>query len=394
MLFPPTELSIVEAVIRGDVDISGSVEAAAGLSEVIGHRIKSRKSMANLARLILALPHDRKDELDNQFSARAIGRQHDPERDAAAIQFHYDVGNDFYKLWLDQRMVYSCAYFQDWSDVSTDTLDAAQEAKLDLVCRKLRLHEGERFLDIGCGWGALIMHAAEHYGVTATGITLSKAQETLARERIARAGLSDRCTIEIRDYRTIGSRPDEHLYDKISSIGMVEHVGEAKLPEYFSAAFRSLAPGGLFLNHGIVSLSDPRPRPLGQRAFRKLWRADAFIDKYVFPDGKLCALHKFVAAGEGAGFETRDVESLREHYARTLRLWVRRLEQREREAIATVGERTYRVWRLYMSAAARAFATAGIGVVQTLFAKPDGAGRVAIPPTRNDILERQLSLVP
>jgi len=335
----------------------------------------------------MALPRDHRDDLtDQQFSssARALGSRHDPERDAAAIKFHYDIGNDFYKLWLDERMVYSCAYFEDWTSVDADTLDAAQEAKLDLICRKLRLQPGERLLDIGCGWGALIIHAATRYGVTATGITLSEEQAELARERIEAAGVSHRCSVAIRDYRTLGTGEPEE-YDKISSVGMVEHVGEARLVEYFEAAFRVLKPRGLFLNHGIISLSDPRPITIKERAFRKLWRADAFIDKYVFPDGKLYALHKVISAGERAGFETRDVESLREHYARTLRLWVRRLEAHENEAIAMVGEQTYRVWRLYMSASARAFATAAIGIVQTIFAKPDRSGAVLIPPTRDDL---------
>jgi cyclopropane-fatty-acyl-phospholipid synthase len=389
MLVPPSELSITESIIRGDIDVSGNLEAAAGLGDQIGYRLQTKKAMADLARLALALPRDRKDDLaDRQFSPadRALGRQHDPERDTRAIQFHYDIGNEFYKLWLDRQMVYSCAYFEDWSDESADTLDAAQEAKLDLICRKLRLKPGEKLLDIGCGWGALVMHAVANYGVTATGITLSEEQAALATERINAAGLGDRCSIEIRDYRTLGLGDEKERYDKISSVGMVEHVGEAKLTEYFKVAYRALKPRGLFLNHGIISLSDPRPVTLRERTFRKLWRADAFIDKYVFPDGKLYALHKVISSAESIGLETRDVESLREHYARTLRLWVRRLEGAESEAVRLVGERTYRVWRLYMSASARAFATAGIGIVQTLFGKPDNKGIVDIPHTRVDTI--------
>jgi cyclopropane-fatty-acyl-phospholipid synthase len=391
MVVPPSELSITESIIRGDVDVAGNLEAAVGLGDQIGYRLQTPKAIARVIRLVMALPRDRKDDLaDRQFSPadRALGRQHDPQRDTRAIQFHYDIGNAFYKLWLDRRMVYSCAYFEKWNDETTDTLDAAQEAKLDLICRKLRLKPGEKLLDIGCGWGALIMHAATSYGVSATGITLSEEQAALAREKIAAAGLSDRCRIEIRDYRTLGLGEERERYDKISSVGMVEHVGEAKLSEYFKVAYRSLKPRGLFLNHGIISLSDPRPIGLRERTFRKLWRADAFIDKYVFPDGKLYALHKVISGAEAIGFETRDVESLREHYARTLRLWVRRLESSEAEAVRLVGEKTYRVWRLYMSASARAFATAGIGIVQTLFAKPDQKGLVNIPHTRLDTIFR------
>jgi cyclopropane-fatty-acyl-phospholipid synthase len=285
-------------------------------------------------------------------------------RDAAAIQFHYDVGNDFYKLWLDERMIYSCAYFRS-PDYS---LDQAQEAKLDLICRKLRLGPGDRLLDIGCGWGGLIIYATENYGVDATGITLSRQQAALAGERIKRAGLSDRCRVEVRDYRTLSSGDN---YDKISSIGMVEHVGITHLPVYFASAFSALKAGGLFLNHGIVSLSEPRPRSLRDRIFRKFWKADAFIDKYVFPDGKLTGANDVIAAAERVGFEVRDVESLREHYAMTLRHWVQSLEERTREATELVGSRTFRVWRLYMAASAHAFASAAINVIQTLLAKPD-----------------------
>lgn len=381
MLLPPNELSIVESYIAGDVDIDGSVEAASGLAEAIGDRLRSPLAIAKLVRLVLGLPGQAEDDLaDTRFPdhARKLGPRHTPVRDAAAIQFHYDVGNDFYKLWLDQRMVYSCAYFR-----SPDfTLDQAQEAKLDHICRKLRLRPGERLLDIGCGWGGLIMHAAEHYGVDATGITLSENQAALARERIEKAGLGDRCRVAIRDYRTLAEGDN---YDKISSVGMVEHVGLSHLPVYFASAYRALKPGGLFMNHGIVSLSEARPRSVRERIFRKFWKADAFIDKYVFPDGKLTATRDVIGAAEAVGFEVRDVESLREHYAMTLRHWVRSLEQNSDDAKALVGNHTFRVWRLYMAASANAFSTAAINVLQTLLAKPDTRGRAGLPLTREDL---------
>jgi cyclopropane-fatty-acyl-phospholipid synthase len=384
MLLPPNELSIVESYISGDVDIDGSMEAASKLSAAIGGRLRSPLAVARLVRMVLGLPGQAEDDLATiRFpeQARKLGPRHTPVRDAAAIHYHYDVGNDFYKLWLDKRMVYSCAYFR----FPEDSLDAAQEAKLDLICRKLRLKPGERLLDIGCGWGGLIMYAAEHYGIDATGITLSENQAAFAKERIEQAGLGNRCRVAIRDYRTLN---DGDAYDKISSIGMIEHVGASHLPVYFSSAFRALKPGGLFMNHGIVSLSEPRPRPLRDRVFRKFWRADAFIDTYVFPDGKLTAAHDVVAAAEGAGFEVRDVESLREHYAMTLRRWVRSLEEKSREATALVGEHHFRIWRLYMAASANAFTNAAINVIQTLLAKPDAEGKSNLPLTREDLYLR------
>lgn len=381
MLLPPNELSIVESYIAGDVDIDGSMEAASNLGEAIGGRLRSPLAVAKLVRMVVGLPGKAEDDLaDTRFpeQARKLGPRHTPVRDAAAIHFHYDVGNNFYKLWLDRRMVYSCAYFRS----PDDTLDQAQAAKLDLICRKLRLKPGERLLDIGCGWGGLIIYAAEHYGVDATGITLSENQATLARERIEKAGLGSRCRVAIRDYRTL---TESDNYDKIASVGMVEHVGITHLPVYFASAYRALKPGGLFMNHGIVSLGEARPKSVREKIFRKFWRADAFIDKYVFPDGKLTAAHDVIAAAEGAGFEVRDVESLREHYAMTLRHWVRSLEEKTQDATALVGNHTFRVWRLYMAASANAFATAAINILQTLLAKPDKRGHSSIPLTRDDL---------
>jgi cyclopropane-fatty-acyl-phospholipid synthase len=384
MLLPPNELSIVEAYISGDVDIDGSLEAAMGLPDELNARLRSPRALATLARHLMALPaHDAlAPAVHDARSARVVqpvGRQHEPERDRAAIHYHYDVGNDFYSLWLDERMVYSCAYFR----TPTDTLDDAQRAKLDLVCRKLRLKPGDRLLDVGCGWGALILHAAQHYGVIALGITLSENQAELARERINAAGLRDRCRVDLRDYRSL---PPDAQFDKIASVGMVEHVGVDHLPEYFSALYRALAPAGLLLNHGIVSVNAARPTSRFDWIERRLWKRDAFIDQYVFPDGRLGPIAAVIAAAERSGFETRDMESLREHYALTLRAWVSRLLQHRDRAIELVGERVFRIWRLYMTASAHAFTTGSINVVQTLLAKPDASGKVALPLTRNDVL--------
>jgi cyclopropane-fatty-acyl-phospholipid synthase len=294
------------------------------------------------------------------------------------VRFHYDVGNEFYALWLDRQMVYSCAYFER----GDESLESAQTAKLDYVCRKLRLAPGERLLDIGCGWGALVIHAARHYGVRATGITLSEQQASLARERVAAAQLTSSVAIEIRDYRTLAG---DESFDKISSVGMVEHVGIERLDEYFRVAYAALKPGGLFLNHGIVSVEDARSRGVLDPVWRRLWKRDQFIRRYVFPDGDLVPAAAVLAAAEGQGFEVRDVESLREHYLTTLRHWVRRLEAHEAEARAVADDVTYRVWRLYMSAAAHGFRIGRISVIQSLLAKHNAQGRVAVPRTRADL---------
>jgi cyclopropane-fatty-acyl-phospholipid synthase len=380
--WPPSELRLGEAFTRGDIDVEGDLEEAAGLLDLMRARLSSPWRVATLLRRALALP-----DIDTEAPPPAAhnghgpehnGRRHSRARDQAAVRFHYDVGNEFYALWLDRAMLYSCAYF----DVGDETIDAAQQAKLDHICRKLRLQPGERLLDIGCGWGALVRHAARCYGVTATGITLSPQQAALARDRIDAEGLTGQCTVEVMDYRDVPARQ----FDKIVSVGMVEHVGRARLGAYFQKAYSLLAPGGLFLNHSIIALSGFASGP---RAWmrRTLWRQGAFMDRYVFPDGEVLPLHVATRHAEQAGFETRDVESLREHYVLTLRRWVRRLAERQREAIRIVGADTYRIWCLYMAASARAFATGRIGLAQTLFAKPDRDGRVDLPLTRGDLYD-------
>ena len=398
MFLPPTELALAEAFVRGDFDVEGDLESAADLAALLAERLASVGRLARITALLLRLP--RRDAPTDPHAGAPVGRRrfrpaltllgrrHARRRDADAIRHHYDVGNDFYALWLDEARVYSCAYFA----TGAETLDAAQAAKLDLLCRKLRLRPGETLLDIGCGWGGLVRHAARHYGVHALGITLSEAQATVARERIREDGLEHRCRVEVRDYRDLPPAP---AFDKVVSVGMFEHVGRAQLPAYFRAAFRLVSPGGLFLNHGIVSLDDARARRGGgggggggvdAAPGRRMRGKGRFMDRYVFPDGELVPLAVAAAAAEAAGFETRDVESLREHYALTLRHWLRRLEAGRDEAVALAGEQTYRVWRLYMAASAHAFATAHIGVVQLLLAKPGTGGRVGLPWTRADLL--------
>lgn len=379
---PPSELRLGQAYVRGDVDIEGNMEAAASLADTLRRRLAAPGTLARAMRQLLALPGDRASlqPRDRRPGLSHVGLRHSRRRDRAAVRSHYDMGNDFYALWLDRDLVYSCAYFE----TGVEDIDTAQAAKLDLLCRKLRLRPGERLLDIGCGWGGLIRHAARYYGVDALGITLSEQQAALARERIAAEGLGDRCRVEIRDYREF---PAGVMFDKVVSVGMFEHVGRSRLGEYFRTAARLTRPGGLFLNHGIVRARE-HGAGLVTLARRALWRQGAFIQRYVFPDGELVPVDVAVRCGERAGLETRDMESLREHYALTLRHWVRRLECAREAAVARVGEQAYRVWRLYMSASAYAFASGRIGLAQVLFARPDERGRVSLPPTRADIYAR------
>ena len=368
MFLPGTEVGLAEAYLYDDVDIEGEMEQVFDLAESLVERAGDWRTRLRVARDLLRLPKEGTPRTARRGRARLRGQRHSIERDRAAIRYHYDVSNDFYSLWLDERMVYSCAYF--CSD--DDTLEVAQAHKLDYICRKLRLQPGQRLLDIGCGWGGLALWAAEHYGVDATGITLSERQAELANRRIAEAGLADRCRVELRDYREV---PGEACYDALVSVGMFEHVGEALLTTYFSRARALLRPGGPFLNHGIaVRAGLPRPRG----------RGTTLNETYVFPDGELVPINATLRAAEEAGFEVRDVESLREHYARTLHHWVRRLEAHRDEALQCVDEVTYRVWRLFMAGSAHGFNSGRLNVYQSLLLKPDPSGPSGLPLTRED----------
>lgn len=387
MLLPPSELSMVEAYLHGDIDVEGELESASTIADAVAARLGSARTLARLTRRLLALPSGGSGSVTDarRGSTRARGRLHSKNRDAESNRFHYDTGNDFYALWLDRKMVYSCAYFAP----GVTSLDDAQTAKLDLICRKLRLAPGERLLDIGCGWGALLMHAATHYGAYAHGVTLAPRQAALAKERIAAAGLQDRCRVDVLDYRDL---PKNAQYDKISSVGMAEHVGRSQIATYFDAAFRLTKEGGIFLNHCIVD-NGQSPRALLTRRPRRwtadrLWRRSEFIDRYVFPDFNLLPLGELLTAGERAGFDARDIENLRDHYALTCRHWVRRLEGHHAEAAALVGESGYRVWRLYMAAGAHQHASGSNGIVQIVFAKPRRDGSTGVPKTRDDIYAR------
>ena len=300
--------------------------------------------------------------------ARLSGRRHSRARDLAAVRFHYDVGNDFYALWLDRRLVYSCAYF----GTDASSLDAAQEAKLDLICRKLRLEPGMRLLDIGCGWGSLVAFAAERYGVDATGITLSAAQAEWAATDIRRRRLEDRARVVVRDYRDLDNLGP---FDAVASVGMFEHVGRERLAEYFAAALGAVRPGGLFLNHGIATT-------VTDGLLRRRWlrfRDGGFLGRYVFPDGELVGVEDAVAVARRAGFELVDVQSLRPHYALTLKAWVERLEASADTARTLVGEEVFRTWRLYMAAARGGFEEGSLDVAQLLLARPGLKGPAELP---------------
>lgn len=285
--------------------------------------------------------------------------RHTRGRDRKNIQYHYDVSNDFYGLWLDRNRVYSCAYFST-PDLS---LDAAQEAKLDHICRKLDLKPGELLLDIGCGWGGLILWAAQHYGVRARGITLSDNQRDYVNEQIAARGLADRVDVRHMDYRDM---EEEGQYDKVASVGMFEHVGRRNLSEYFAKIFRLLKPGGLVMNHGITS-QIPYTKGLGNGI-------SEFVEDYVFPGGELVHVSEVMGAAARTGLECLDGENLRPHYARTLWNWVGRLESRADEAQHMIGERKYRIWRIYMAGAAHAFDQGWLELWQVLAGKPAAAG--------------------
>ncbi len=363
-LASPDELSLGEAYLRDDFDIEGDIESAIELAQYLITRAQG-VSLGPFLATLFGQPIV--GEVVAREPAILEGELHSRDRDRQAISYHYDLPPEFYALWLDKRMVYSTAYFLR----PDEDLDDAEERKLDYICRKLRLHPGESLLDIGCGWGGLVMYAAEHYGVHAHGVTLSVPQAEFARQRIDGEGWGTRCRIEARDYRELSGSQ----YDKIASVGMVEHVGEAQLPEYFRLALHLLKPGGVFLNHGIAASATIRRQ------------GASFADRYVFPDSELVPIHVTLRAAEASGFEVRDLESLREHYALTLHHWVRRLDAHAAEARSATNDATYRTWRLYMAGAAHGFRTGRFNVYQTILVKPE-AGKSGQPLTREDWYRR------
>ena len=307
------------------------------------------------------------------FPLEAVG---DPAQGGTAaantrnVQHHYDVSNDFYRLFLDPEMVYSCGYFRDWQN----DLATAQHDKLEMICRKLRLQPGERFLDVGCGWGALVCHAAQHHGVRAHGVTLSAAQLALAQDKVKRLGLQDRITLELRDFNDLDGE-----FDKIASIGMFEHVGIANHARYFTAINRLLKPGGLYLHHAIA-----RPAKRTEQDFRRRKPEYAALTRYIFPGGELDHVGMSVANLQRHGFEVHDVEAWREHYARTCRLWHDNLLANTEAATAAASRVTVRLWLIYLAGCSLAFARNTVGIYQTL-ASRRVRGPAALPPTRADL---------
>ena len=373
LLWAPGELGLGRAYVAGHLDLDGDIYDLLKLRDHIAESREDADLKLGPRTWASLLPAawrlrllGRRPPLPEE-EARLDGRIHSRQRDAAAIRHHYDVSNEFYRLVLGPTMTYSCAYFRS-DDMG---LDEAQESKYELICRKLGLQPGMRLLDVGCGWGGMVLHAARHHGVRAVGVTLSPSQHELASKRIAEAGLGDLVEVRVQDYRDIDDGP----YDAISSIGMFEHVGLSMLREYFTCLHALLRPGGRLLNHGIS-------RPDGEGGFDR----GSFIDKYVFPDGELHEVGRVVSTMDDLGFEVRDVHALREHYAKTLRAWVANLEADWDHAQRLAGPGRARVWRLYMAASALNFEAARTGIHQVLAVKLDGAD-ARVPLTRTGWLD-------
>ncbi len=377
LLWAPNELGFARAYVSGDVLIEGDIMAGlTALDRIADPEFgpgvvidgSTRRAVVKAAlRLGVAGPPPRPPAEESKLG----GLLHSRSRDAQAIAHHYDVGNDFYELVLGPSMTYSCAYYEQDPGLAFG-LEEAQQAKCDLVARKLGLRPGMRVLDVGCGWGSFACIAARDYGVEVVGITLSSEQADYARRRANAEGVGDLVEIRIQDYRDVHDGP----YDAIASIGMAEHVGQAMLPTYSGELFALLAPGGRLLNHAISI------RPGSGSGFSRT----SFIDRYVFPDGELQPMAVMVEALEGAGFEVRDVESLREHYALTLRAWVANLEANWDKAVELSSPGRARVWRLYMAGSALAFEGNRIGVNQVLAVRPDVRGVSGMPRTRASLL--------
>jgi cyclopropane-fatty-acyl-phospholipid synthase len=366
MFMPPTELNLAEAYLYNDFDIEGDIEAIVPLIKHFLGKPQRKLELVRHGTRLLSLPKMGQPR-PGDTAPKLHGVLHSKERDRQAISHHYDRSNDFFALWLDSRMVYTCAYFA----TPDENLETAQERKLDYVCRKLRLRPGERLLDIGCGWGALVIYAAQHYGVQAEGINISSEQVEFARERIKRAGLQKSCQVHLLDYREV-NQPGG--YDKVVSVGAAEHVGKGMLATFFKSAWEQLRPGGVFLNHSI-----------GVHSTAHIFVGRDFVRRYLFPDAEpTLPLGTFLEAAESAGFQVRDVENLAEHYVYTLRHWLRRYEAHADEAKKMVGELAYRSFRVFLAVAIHEYEVETAQLYQTLLVKSAEKGKSGLPLTRQD----------
>lgn len=375
LLRKPTLENLVIHYAEGHVDLVGGdliefVEAAQKRRMKLKWRDLDKGTLARSLWALARAPGDLASSHvygDDEAARVASDQRHNQDY----IRFHYDISDDFYRLFLDPEMQYSCGYFTDWSN----GIEQAQVDKLDHICRKLRLKPGERFLDVGCGWGGLIAHAVRHYGVIAHGVTLSTNQHDFATAKMRDLGIADKVTIELKDYRLLSG-----TYDKIASIGMYEHVGIANYPEYFGKLKSLLRPGGILLNHGIT-----RRAKADKSRFRKIRPENRLILKYIFPGSELDHIGHSVESMEAAGFEIHDVEGLREHYAQTTRLWCQRLSARKTEAVALVGEAKYRLWVAYLAGVSFAFRNGTIRLFQTVATRHQKNAPLELPPTRADL---------
>ncbi|CAI2719607.1 SAM-dependent methyltransferase [Nitrospina watsonii] len=374
LLRKPTLENLLLEYVKGHIEIHGDLIDFIAL-------LRDRQMKKNLKKLnkffllrqalpLLFAPAAHK-TVQHEYTDDAIGRDAARRDNKKFIQFHYDISNEFYALFLDEEMQYSCGYFKD----AGTSLDQAQQDKLEMICRKLRLQPGETLLDIGCGWGGLICHAARHYGVTAHGVTLSQRQFDFATEKIKKLGLEDRVTVELRDYSTL-----EGAYDKVVSVGMFEHIGIANMPAYFKKIHSLLKERGILMNHGISRRAKAsRRKALKVRPERRL------LLKYIFPGSELDNIGHTADLMEIAGFEVRDIEAWREHYGLTCQHWYRRLEARREEAIGFVGVERFRMWALYLAGVSTGFRDGSMHICQVVATKRGPKGPSGLPLTRDDL---------